>query len=135
MTGDMDAVPVVPGFIYIDHTFTPEQAQAILDTIPSDSHHWIDIPRKAAEAVPHYTRLMSNGSWRNETLERGFYEHPIRWDEEGRITHGVMRLMACVASGQPFRSAVCCPEDFALELQVSPPASILAPSGRPAQRS
>jgi hypothetical protein len=110
MRANPDEIPPPPeGFSQFDHTFTPDQAHRIIELIPSDAHHWADIPRKAPHAVARYTALMLAGRWRNETLEHGFYEHPIRWDEQGRITHGVMRLLACKASGQEFRACVFCP--------------------------
>lgn len=129
-------VPPPPkGFVQFDHTFTPEEAWWFLSCISPGSYHWADIERIGNGRIREFTRLMKAGLWKNETLELGFYEHPIRWDERGEITHGVMRLIACRDSGRPFTAAVCCPEEFVHMLQVPPPTAILAPSGRPAQRS
>jgi hypothetical protein len=128
--------PPPPGFVQFDHTFTPEQAWYLTSCIPPDSYHWHDIEHgKGKGKVLQFTRLMIRRQWRNETLERGFYEHPIRWDEHRQLTHGVMRLLACAASGQPFTAAVSCPEDFASQLQEPEGAVTLSPSGRPAQWS
>jgi len=101
--------PAPPGFSQFDHTFTPDQAKAIIDLVPADAHHWRDIPCKAPQAVAKYTELMAGGRWRDETLAAGFYEHPVRWDEQGRLTHGIMRLIACRDSGVPFTACVLCP--------------------------
>jgi len=101
--------PPPPGFVQHDHEFTPEQAKQIIDLVPADAHHWRDIPRKAPQAVAKYTELMATGRWRDETLAAGFYEHPIRWDERGRLTHGIMRLIACRDSGRTFTAAVLRP--------------------------
>ena len=117
MRGDPSKIPAAPpGFDQFDHTYTPEEAQTIIDTIPADSYHWRDIPRLAPQAVARYTQIMSEGRWRNETIENGFYEHPIRWDEQGRITHGVMRLLACRDSGVPFRAVTFAPQGLLQEL-------------------
>jgi hypothetical protein len=102
--------PPADGFEHFDHTFTPEHAKVILDRIPSDAYHWADVEREGR--VPSHTAKMLAGTWQTQTLERGFYGHPVRFDENGDITHGVMRLMACMASGRPFRTAVMCPTGF-----------------------
>lgn len=101
--------PPPPGFAQFDHTFTPAHAAVLIARIPPDSHHWADIERKAPTAVARYTALMLEGRWSDETLARGFYEHPIHFDAEGRIQHGVMRLLACVGSGVAFTAPVLCP--------------------------
>jgi len=113
MRANSTEIPAAPpGFDQFDHTFTPDQAARIVAAVPDDSHHWRDIPRKAPNAVAQYTALMAEGRWRDETLELGFYEHPIRWDEHCRLTHGIMRLIACRDSGHPFRAAVFAPTGF-----------------------
>jgi hypothetical protein len=117
MLANLDEIPAPPdGWEYIDHTFTPDDAKFILERIPKDAHHWRDIERKAPNAVAVYTSLMLQGRWRDETIELGFYEHPIRFDENGGITHGVMRLLACAASGREFRACVLCPIGFLPEV-------------------
>jgi len=117
MRASLEEIPAAPpGFSQFDHTFTPQEAATIIASVPEDSHHWRDIPRKAPHAVALYTELMSDGRWRDETLELGFYEHPIRWDEHGRLTHGIMRLLACRDSGVPFRACVLAPEGLIEEL-------------------
>lgn len=113
MRGRLEDIPAAaPGFDQFDHTFTPAEAVRIIATIPEDSYHWRDIPRIAPLAVDKYTRIMAEGRWRHETLENGFWEHPIRWDEQCRITHGVMRLLACRDSGVSFRAVCVAPEGY-----------------------
>lgn len=101
--------PAPPGFEQFDHTFTPAEARRIIRRIPADSYHWADIETKGAGKVDRFTALMAAGEWRNQTLELGFGDHPIRFDEAGDLTHGVMRLMACDRSGISFRAAVQAP--------------------------
>ena len=108
--------------VQFDHTFTPNQAFGLLSRIPADSYHWVDIggrgrawpiglePKTRLEL---YTRLMASGEWHEELSPS---DHPVRWDEKGEITHGVLRLQACVDAGQPFRSAVECPPWFREQL-------------------
>lgn len=111
-----DIPPAPPGFEQFDHTFTPEQAALVVSRVPADSYHWADIPRKRPGAVESYTQLMAAGRWVDETLEHGFYEHPVRFAVDGSLTHGIMRLIACRDSGRPFRTAVFAPEGFLQEL-------------------
>lgn len=111
---DLPAPPA--GFVQVDHTFTPQQAARIIASVPEDSYHWRDIPRKAPDAIDKYTRIMAAGEWRNETYEAGYYEHPIRWDGDGQLTHGIMRLLACRDSGRPFTAAVYAPQGLLEEL-------------------
>lgn len=98
-----------PPFIYFDHEFTPVQARDIVLDIPPDSYHWADIDRKAPQATALYTQIMRNGKWQDQTLESGYYGHPVRFNTEGEITHGVIRLLACSDAGRSFRTAVLCP--------------------------
>lgn len=109
-------------FVQFDHTFTPEQAYRLLRRIPPDSYHWADIEGRDRSWPPglepgtrleKYTHLMAAGEWKDELAPS---HHPVRWDEKGEITHGVLRLWACAASGRPFRSAVECPEELAAKL-------------------
>lgn len=123
MRANPDDIPVpADGFARFDHTYTPGHAQTILDRIPADAHHWQDIPRIAPDAVARYTALMLAGQWRDELLEHGFHEHPIRFDETGYLTHGIMRLLACAASGAEFRSVTYCPVGFLPEVFAWQPA-------------
>lgn len=115
-----DIPPAPPGFEWFDHTFTPTQAARLVARVPAGSYHWADIQRKAPRAVGLYTRLMAEGRWRDETLEHGFYEHPVRFAVDGSLTHGLMRLIACRDSGRPFRAAVFAPEGFAGQHLVPP---------------
>lgn len=101
--------PAPPGWVYFDYTFEPGLAHAIVMDIPRDSYHWADIKRKAPGAVDMYSSIMISGQWQDQTLERGYYEHPIRFDSHGDITHGVMRLLACSAAGRSFRAVVLAP--------------------------
>jgi hypothetical protein len=101
--------PPPDGFALFDHTFTPTDARMVLEHVPGDSYHWTDIERKTPTKVAEYTALMLAGLWVDETLAHGFYEHPVRFDEDGQLTHGIMRLLACVGSGCPFTAAVLCP--------------------------
>ncbi len=116
-------VPPPPdGFARFDHTYTPDHAQVILDRLPADAHHWADVDRIGNGRVPRFTALMLAGQWRDELLEHGFYEHPIRFDETGYLTHGIMRLLACAASGQEFRAVTFCPTGFLPEVFAWQPA-------------
>jgi len=101
--------PEDEGLVRFDYTFTSDEAARIIDVIPGDSYHWRDIPRKRPGAVARYTHLMRGGKWRDQTFEHGFFEHPIRFNLKGEITHGVMRLLACRDSGVSFRAAVVAP--------------------------
>lgn len=105
MVGEVREPP--PGIVQFDHTFTPEQADLIVETVPEDSYHWEVTWR--VNKIPEYTAIMRAGEWKDQTLELGFCEHPIRFNEAGEITHGVMRLVACANAGVPFRTAVSCP--------------------------
>lgn len=105
-----------PGFDKFDHTFTPAEAQLVLDTIPADSYHWPDIERIGNGRVAQYTAVMLAGRWVPETLEHGYDGHPVRWNAAGDVTHGVMRLLACVASGVSFRTAVVAPPGLLQDL-------------------
>jgi hypothetical protein len=105
-------VPVpAEGYELVDRTFTPWDAFVIVASIPADSYHWTDIPRINPGAVRRYARTMIAGKWRDETVDLGFFDHPIRFNHDG-ITHGVMRLLACVKAGRPFRAAVYAPVGF-----------------------
>jgi hypothetical protein len=112
--------PVPEGFDQFDHTFTPRQATIVLNTIPPDSYHWADIERLDGGRVGQYTKLMAEGKWVDQTLARGFQDHPVRWDENGQLTHGAIRLLACAGSGRNFRTAVVAPQGLLQEMFYGP---------------
>jgi hypothetical protein len=106
---DKEIPPPAPGFALFDHTYTPEHASLIVSQIPDDSYHWVDIPRKRPGTIEHFTRIMSEGRWVDQTLARGFHVHPIHFDHNGLLQHGAMRLIACRDSGVSFSSVTLCP--------------------------
>lgn len=112
--------PPAEGFDQFDHTFTSAQARVVLATIPEDSYHWADIERIGQGRVVEYTRLMAEGRWVDQTIARGYQDHPVRWNRDGELTHGAIRLIACEASGRPFRTAVVAPSGLLQEMFHAP---------------
>lgn len=98
------------GFVLFDHKFTPTEARRIVRRIPPDSYHWKGIDTKGKGKVARYTQLMVAGLWMPQTVDLGFDQHPVRFNQDGEITHGVMRLMACSESGVDLLTAVECPK-------------------------
>ena len=110
LTVPAGVIPPPPaGFARFDHTYTPGHARTVIGRVPADSFHWSDIARKRPGAVAWFTALMLAGKWYDETLARGYWSHPIDFDAEGVLQHGVLRLLACVASGRPLTAVTLCP--------------------------
>ena len=78
------------------HTFTPEQAIEIIDSIPDDSFHW---PAIAWNRVEEYADILTSGTW----SEYGQHWHPVRFNSEGNLQTGAQRLLAVFISDWPMK--------------------------------
>jgi hypothetical protein len=94
----------------VDVDWTPALAQRIVDELPADSHHWVDIPKDRPGEVERYAQLMREGRWQNTLLAHGRSEHPIRFDGLGALKYGAMRLLAVIESGVTIRHVTFGPD-------------------------
>lgn len=102
--------PNPPGHRYEDITWTPELAWRIIDELPEDSYHWVDIPKDRPGEVQRYAQLMRDGLWQNTLLAHGRSEHPVRFDGNGSLRFGAMRLLAVIESGVTIRHVTFGPD-------------------------
>lgn len=97
------------GYYQHDYLFHPADATYIIRTIPPDSYHWGDVERKRLGKVEEYEGLLRAGKWQKQGMFNGLGQHPIRFDKDGEITHGVVRMLACAKSGMSIVAAVVYP--------------------------
>jgi hypothetical protein len=99
------------GYHELDVTISPAVAFQMVSDISPQSYHWTDHVIMDNGRLEEYIKVLKDGKWEPQLFSNNMAQHPIRFDSEDQLSHGLIRLLAICRSDVPMQAALVLPPD------------------------